>query len=355
MPEIQAKFSDEGTFTHRKQTLTENQRKIISLISCGLTQAQTAKRLGFSRPYVNQVIKKLESSSLIKRIKTQVREGVRAYNYFYEVAPEAKTPGTYFTPFRVHAIRKKFRILKQSGEISTDKRTSFNRSWKIRGPLRHKFWYPGKAGYPAITLEIHPKTIVAYMDKGQQVAAESMEKAKELAWLAIYRARDQFIEEQALFGITIETETAGEEIGKPHAGLVMHEGGPFRKEDPKLPGLWVDNSVEKELGPGFFELEGHIDNKALTAAEQGLIAASDIRDNLPGMIRAAMPDAIRQLNEKLDPLQENVLRVEAMLQGGITIQQQYNQMVNFMTKALDEMAAIRKENAELKTALNLKQ
>ena len=50
-------------------------------------------------------------------------------------------------------------------------------------------------------------------------------------------------------------------------------------------------------------------------------------------------------------MSDSVVRVEAMLQGGITISAQYEQMINFMTKALDEMAAIRLENAELKKRL----
>jgi hypothetical protein len=54
-----------------------------------------------------------------------------------------------------------------------------------------------------------------------------------------------------------------------------------------------------------------------------------------------------------DPLNANILQVQAMLQGGITISQQYEQMVNFMTKVLAEMGEMRKENAELKARLGI--
>jgi hypothetical protein len=41
-----------------------------------------------------------------------------------------------------------------------------------------------------------------------------------------------------------------------------------------------------------------------------------------------------------------------MVQGGITMSQQYEQMVNFMTRVLDEMNEIRRENKELREEIN---
>jgi hypothetical protein len=68
----------------------------------------------------------------------------------------------------------------------------------------------------------------------------------------------------------------------------------------------------------------------------------------------AMPEAMREINEKLNPLSANVLQVQAILQGGISISTQYEQMLNFMTKVLTEMQEMRKENAELKERLGMK-
>jgi len=238
-------------------------------------------------------------------------------------------------------IKLKFNIIYQSKEISTDERTSHTKSWKMRGATWHKFWYSGKEGLPSITVDVMPKTIVVYMDRGQKILAESMQKAKDIAWYAAYRAKDAFIAEQQKFGVLVEIGRTGEEIVKPHAGLVLSEKGPLKPEDPVLPGLWMDKSTEKELGPGFAEVEGHMDNPVLTDAEECLIAARDLR--------ATLPAAMQEINDKLNVSQRDVLRVEALIQGGITQQQQYHQMINFMTKALDTMAALQAEVRELKS------
>jgi len=213
----------------------------------------------------------------------------------------------------------------------------------MRGGEWHKYWYPGKAGLPSVTIDIKFKTMVAYIDKGQTIVERSKEEAEKIAWYAIFQAKDRFIEDQALFGITFEIENVGQQIGKGHGGLVIREDGPFGKEDPVTPGVWIDKSVNKELGPGYCEVEMFGDNPRLTRVEKGLFAIEKFPD---------MPEAMKKINETLNPLSDNVAQVKAMLQGGITISAQYEQMLNFMTKVLTEMAEMRKENAELKARLS---
>lgn len=336
MKELQSTFADLDQVRHIR-ALTTNQRKIISLLSCGLTQSSIAKKLGFSRPYINQVIKKLETVSLIKRVNTQkAPEGTRKYNYFYEVAPECKIGSQPFTSCRVHNIRKKFTILSQSGPASLDKRIDYLKSWNMRGGQRHKFWYPGRAGLPSVTVDVHPKTIVVYVDKGQFIAAKDAEQAKEIAWYALYAARDKFIEGQERYGnVTFEIERTGEDIAKVHYGFLFDKRSPIAQEHTDMPGWWIDKSPEETLGPNIREIETDIPDQA-TALERGIRQIQ------------CMPEAMKTINEKLDPMNQNIIRVEAMLQGGITLSQQYTNMVNFMTKALDEMAAMREELRLLK-------
>jgi hypothetical protein len=335
-------FTEAENIRHQTRCLSKNQRKIIALVACQLNQSQIADRLSVSRPYVNQVVKRLESWNLIKRIPNgKTRDGIRSYTYYYEVCPEVLVGQQPFTPYRVHNIRRKFKILKQSGDIVKDKRAAWTKSWPMRGGERHKFWFPGRAGMPSVTVDWHPGTLVCYIDKGSQIAASSMEEAERIAEQATFQARDQFIELQASFGIAIETDRVGAGVGKPHAGLVMRDDGPFRKADPVTPGLWVDRSVESELGPGHWELEGHTDHPLLTDAEECLIAARDLKTKMPEMIKAAMPEAMKDL-EKIGPLTSEVLSVLAHIQSGEGIQNQVNQLIMMFGKMLEQQHEILK-------------
>jgi hypothetical protein len=217
----------------------------------------------------------------------------------------------------------------------------YSDSWKMRGPLRHKFWFSGKSGMPSVTLDVHPGTIVAYCDKKQFIPARDPSEAMEIGWRAIYQAVDKFVELQSKFGIKIEVPHTGETLGKPHGGFVGRES-PVMQEGVTKKDWWIDHSQEAELGPGHPELE--TDDKEGMTRLDNLIQVSEQMDlvKLPEMFKGM-----------IDPLNQRVIQVQAMMQGGITISQQYEQMVNFMTKALDEMAAIRRENAELKAKLGI--
>lgn len=63
--------------------LSVNQRKILSLLNCQLTQSQIAKKLKVTPSYVCQIVKRLQSLNLIKKLETQrTKEGIRDYNNF---------------------------------------------------------------------------------------------------------------------------------------------------------------------------------------------------------------------------------------------------------------------------------
>jgi predicted transcriptional regulator len=328
--------------------LSENQRKIVSLVNCGLTQAQVAQRLGFSRAYINQQIKRLLSFNLIQRIETHPSlEGKRDYTHFYELSPQVREQvgkGTVPEPFtscRVHNLRMKVKIISQSAPISMDKRASYSKSWEMRGGARHKFWFSGKAGLPSVTLDIHPKTIVAYVDKKQTIVAKTPDEAQDIGWRSIYHALDQFIELQSRFGVQVETEHVGTVIGKVHGGFVGSDS-PAMSEGVKTKNWWIDRSQEAELGPGHPELETDLPG-GMTRLDN-LIKVSEQVD------LSSLPEMFQNI---VNPIAANVLQVQAMMQGSITNQQMLENVTKLISSVLVEMQSIRQENAELKARLGM--
>lgn len=318
-------------------TLTDNQRRILALVACKLTQAEIADKLKFSPSYICQVIKKLQTFNLIKKLETQrTQQGLRDYNNFYELSPELKGQirkeiQQPFTPVRVHYIIRKFRIVGQSGPASKDKRASYSKSWYPRGGERQKYWYPGKAGLPSVTIDVHPKTIVAYVDKGQTIPARSMEEAEQMGWYALYQAKDQFIEQQQLFGVSFEIENVGQQIGSAHGGLVIREESPFAKEQPVTPGIWIDKSA-KELQKGLAEVEGFTNGPHLTRVEKGLFAIEALEETMPDRIKAALPEvvlpeAIATFEKQFGPLTKEIHSVMAHIESGQSVDSRLNQLI----------------------------
>ena len=334
--------------------LSENQRRIISLINCNLCQADIADKLKFSRSYVNQVVKKLESIGLIKSHNIYPdTPGKRSYTKFYELSPQLKSqiqkgaPEELYTPMRTHFIRRKFKIVEQSGPVTTDKRTSWSKSWQMRGWQAHKFWFSGKSGLPSVSIDINPKNIVCYMDRGQKIIARSKEEAEDMGILAIFQARDKFIQEQAKFGITIETDHAGERIGKPHVGLLFREKGPLDSET-HIPGTWVDASPEKELGPGFKEVEMHIDHKLATPLERAVMNVAGIEKKVDHVFGVQLPEAMKEFEKSFAPLTSEIHTVMAHIQSGQSVQNQINQLVVLVAQLV-------KDNHDLKERLEQNQ
>ena len=330
-------FAPDGEFRPRLKPLSRNQKRVLSLLNAELLQADIARKLHVSKPYVCQIVKGLESLKLISR---------RGFTYFYYLSPEAKSllSGVStldeYTPARIHNFKKKFRILSGSHIPFTNKengdpeeRVHYNGSWKMRGPLRHKFWYPGEKGIPSVTVDYHIKTLVIYIDKGQQILARSVEEATELGWLAIQKARDAWIREQHLFNVDFAVEEAGTPIGKVHAGFVMRDTDPLIKEVLQNDGkvgysdYWVDKSPEKELGPGHCEAETEL-SENMTRLGRGI-----------QVIESIQPEIFKEL-EKLGPLTSEVHTVIAHIQSGQPVQNQVNQLVMMFGKMLEQQHQI---------------
>jgi hypothetical protein len=114
-----------------------------------------------------------------------------------------------------------------------------------------------------------------------------------------------------------------------------------------LPESWIDASVASELEPDKFEWET-TKPEYLTPFEKGMRDIALVDNRVKEGVTAAMPEAMQEFNKQFTGLNESISQVAAMVQGGITMQQQYAQMQHFMTKVLDEMQAVRKELLEVK-------
>ena len=330
MKDRQIFFTSEGEFRPRLKPLSKNQRSVLALLNAELLQAGVAQRLRVSRPYVNQIVKSLESLGLITRRKP---------TYFYDLSSEAKSllSGTQaldeFTPARLHNFKKKYRILSVTKEPSLDRRAHYQASWKMRGPLRHKFWYSGDAGIPSVTVDYHIRSLVIYIDKGQHILARSVEEAAALGWLAIQKARDAWIKDQHSFSVDYSVEDIGSVIAKVHAGFVMMDKDPIIKEVLDNGGkvgyadYWVDKSVEKELGLGHCEAET-AEPENMTRLGRGI-----------QMIETIQPEIFADL-AKLGPLSSEVHTVLAHIQSGQPIQNQINQLIMMFGKVLENQNTI---------------
>ena len=326
--------------------LSEVQRKILSLLSHDNCQATIAQRIHKSRSYINQVVKKWESKGLIKA-KAYYPDvpGKRSYTKFYELSPELKQRiagdklQEPFTSCRIHNIRMKINIISLSAPVSLDKRTGYSKSWTMRGGPRHKFWFSGKAGMPSCTLDIHPRTIVCYLDRKQHIIAGTPTEAENIGWRTLYAAVDKFIELQSKFGIQIDVAHTGTVIGKPHGGFVGTDS-PVMDEGVRTKDWWIDRSQEAELGPGHPELE--TTNKEGMTRLDNLIKVSEQVDLIK------LPEIFKDI---VNPIAASVLQVQAMMQGSITNQQMLENVTKLISSVLIEMQSIRAENADLKARL----
>jgi hypothetical protein len=198
----------------------------------------------------------------------------------------------------------------------------------MRGGARHKYWYPGKAGMPSVTIDVHPRTLVIYCDRKQFIPARTPAEALDLGWRSIYQALDTFIEKQSRFAVQIETSHTGIKIGKPHGGFVGSDS-PVMAEGVTRPHWWVDRSQESEFGPGHPELE--------TDLPEGMT-------RLDGLIKLSetMPTALSDIAKSLDPLHQEINALSAHIAGGNTIQYQINQQNTLILKLIEHITNLEK-------------
>jgi len=326
--------------------LTGRQRKILSFLSDGNTQGTIAKILKVSPAYISTQVKIFLGLGIIQR-KDQKKtpDGKREYCHFYELSPDAKgqISGENVLPitsFHVHHIGVKYRIIRQSGPLSEDRRIAGQppELWYPHPKdKRYKFWYSGKKGYPAVTLYVHPKTIIAWVDKHQMIQAQSLIDAERLGDEAIARAIDRFIDQQRLFRVTVEIDS-GKIMGKRHYGALIAEGHPdirtAKAEGLNAPGWFVDNSPDDQI-PGMAEAET-TDLSRATGLEKVINLAPKIVE------LAEMPSLIKDTHAQ----------VAAMMQGGRPLELQYSRALDLIERLLERLERQDARIAELEKKVN---
>jgi uncharacterized protein YerC len=345
------RLEKQQTFTDivRIQTVTnlsQNQKRVVRLLDDGCTQGIIADRMHVSRSFVSQTVRMLESQNLIKK------QFPSKYNCFYQLSPELQTryPKEEMPEFistRVHNIRRKYRILHQSHPVSLDRRLGFMKSWKMRGAWWHKFWYSGKAGEPRITIDVLPGTIIVYPDAKQSVVAESEREATDRMNVACHNAVQRFIREQGRFGVHIEIDEIGKQIVPIHYGFAMPKDSPYVQGGIQSPDEWVDGSPMDMGNPDQVEYETTNYGKA-TALSEAIDKVKRVDSLVKEGIREAMPEAMREFTDQFAPLRNEIVSVMSFVQGGMTIQQQLQQLTFLVAQQLKDNHALQDEIVNLK-------
>jgi len=275
----------------------------------------------------------LEGHNLIKKLFPG------NYNSFYELSKELKVhvkdeTAPKLTNCDVHHIRRKYRILHVSLPVSKDKRAGYLKSWGMRGGDRYKHWYPGKAGEPSVTVDVHPHTIIVYPDARQKVLAGSIQEAEDKMNMACHNAVQKFLRIQAKFGIHIEVDEIGQQITPTHYAFPLSKSSPFANAGSLAPETWTDGSPEKHGEPDRLEYEMTDRGKA-TALDQAIDKVMSVDALVKDSVREAMPEAMKEFEKSFGPLTSEIQTVMAHLQSGQSVQNQINQLVFIVGKLLE--------------------
>lgn len=336
--------------------LTQKQLDIIKFIEQDFYQSYIAKRLKISRTYVNQTVNSLLKYQLIKQ---KTFSPLQKKSLTYELTNKLKNnlkqsetlPSSY-TLCIPHHIKFKYPVLNIQGDLGKDgwkfsrARSIFIRSWKPKG--NERFLFHVNLDQHTIGIEFHGKSIVAYRIEHNQVFAQTVEEATTIIASEIGKGVETFIREQVSAGCKIQLGQP-KQIDKTHYAFESEIAKEmFKKgEQVQLEGVWIDNSPEGQGRQNVGDIETRNPIVA-NNVDKGLRNAMNIDTIVKREIGAAMPQALKEFNRSLEPMNENISQVMAMVQGGITMTQQYQQMQNFMTKVLDEIQSVRNENADLK-------
>lgn len=323
--QIQTTFEDVKS-VRKVKALTDRQRQVLALLDQGVMQSGISRRLNITPARVCQIVSALEKKGLVKAKTQQATFEHRKYRQWFDVVPEAKIEGIKLSPIRAHNFIAKYKVHAQSGELVLDKRAGYNRSKKMKGPLRHIFWFDLEHGLPSVTVEWHIKTLLVYVNKNQTIAAKSEAEAQEIGWYAVQKAKDQFVQSQDKFGVRLDVDKVGTKISKPHGGFVMNEKGPIPKEAPQmLVDTWIDSSKTKEVGPGQYEHEHYLNDPRYTSAEKGMLAAIDVVKFMP------------EVMQKFGVMDSNISSIMATVQSGTTTEQMFRQSLGLISRLVEKI------------------
>ena len=322
--------------------LTERERRVLLLIRDSLPASRITNATGFPRSSVAAIITRLEEKGLISK-----KKGLK-YNILYDLSEEAEKQlsgenAPKLSPFRVHRIGMVFKILQRSGEYSRDPRiSSLQGSYKPRGGLRLTYTFFGKNGDPDFMVTAWGKTLMIQMDKLnklQRIGGYTAEDAVLRAYQYCVAVKNQFIEVQGRFGCRLKVETAGRPSLKEHLGLFANAFGEAAEKGVTVPGWSIDKSG-KRVRPDLVEVEN----------TQGYMNSIETIRPIDDLLRNAnrIPEIVR---EALDPLNANIQKVEAMVNGGTTAQQTVVKLMGLIGEMLTTMNEQKKEIGELREIL----
>jgi DNA-binding Lrp family transcriptional regulator len=348
--------------------LSPTQVNIIRFLKEGLYQAHIAKRLHLGKSHVNRTIKELERYGLItprrfsvawggktKTIATADHFHGRATTYdvsslldrYLQLNPFSSGKFTFCTP---HNIKWKYPILDIRGTVDIGgwkhhkSQSVYIKSWKPRGGERHLWHVTTKDA--VIGVEIHPKSLIASKVNRDHIMAESVEEATQVAATQIQHGVDIWVREQGWADCMVDLATP-KLVSRIHFAFesVLARQAGMSGTQLTLPGMVCDNSPV-QLGRNVSELETDLPEVA-AAVDLGLRNAANIHEIVQSEIGRFLPQVEVSMRAVLDPLAAKVGSIEAMIQGGTTMQMQYQQMVGFMTAALKELQESRAENKAL--------
>lgn len=366
-PSVQQTFEDLGTRQFIKK-LTPTQINIIRFLEQGYYGSYIARRLKVSKGYVSQTLKELESHGLIapgiieieykgktKKIARSDPLQGRATTYTISeklhnlLKRENPQPCGSYTLCTPHHIKIKYPITSFTGEWCCDgwqrsrTRTIYIRSWKPRGPERHLWHVNTKNG--VIGIEYHVRSIIAYRCDRDHIMAESVEEATTLVATYIQEGLDIWLKEQRIAGVRVSLGSA-ESISKPHyafesnlAKQIIQAGAGIT-----VPGMFIDNSPEEHGNPTASDIEttspviAHMVDRGLRNA---MNIEGVVEQKVTDALTATIPVLVESVNNRLDGIQEDLNDMSSKMNEGVTVQNQFNQLVGLLNNTIRELETIK--------------
>lgn len=209
----------------------------------------------------------------------------------------------------------------------------------MKGKEWHKFWYPGKAGEPRIQVDVLPHTIIVYPDARQRILAGSIKEAEDRMNMACHNAVQKFVRDQGKFGVHIEIDELGHQITPTHYAFPLSKTSPFAQAGSTQPESWTDGSPQDHGEPDRVEYET-TDRLKATSLDMAIDKVMAVDDLVKGSIREAMPEAVKQFEESVGPLTNEVHAVMAHIQSGLPLQNQVDQLIVMFGKMLERQHKI---------------
>lgn len=350
---------EEGRRYVRK--LTQKQLDIIEFIRRDYYQAYIADRLKISRAYVNQTVNSLLKFGLIKQKtcsplqkKSLTYEPTKRLDIYLSQSELMPSQYTLCIP---HHIKFKYPLLEMTGELNRDgwkfskNRSVFIRSWKPKG--NERLLFNVNLGDNTISIQYQGKSLIASRVEHTKVVAQSITEATQIIASEIGKGVEIFLREQKSSGCQIKVGQP-KQIDRTHYAFESELAKEMVKngQQSQLEGVYVDNSPEGQGKEKVGDIEMRDPIKA-NSVDQGLRNAMNIDKIVRKEIGQALPAAMKEFNKSLEPMNENISQVMAMLQGSITVAQQNDNILKFFSKIMNEMQDMRSEYADMKRKYEL--